>query len=64
MARKYTIRVQSHRMRAAAAARDQLADHMADEGTLADFARDTGRTYRGVQIMWRAIREGLGAQAI
>jgi len=64
MKRGYTIRTLSPRMRAAIASRAALAEHMANEGSLAGFARAHDLTERGVQKMWATIRAELGAQAV
>lgn len=54
----------SRGMRAARANRALLAEHIAEGGSQADFAREHSLTERGVQKMWAAIREEMGAQAI
>lgn len=64
MKRGYTLRVMSPRMRAAIASRAALAEHMANEGSLAGFARAQDLTERGAQKMWATIRAELGSQAI
>lgn len=64
MTRRYTQRVTTPRMIAAAKQRDALAEHVANEGSLAGFAREHGLSERYAQKVWRGIREALGAQAV
>lgn len=64
MTRGYHFRGTTARMLAAAALRDDLAEHIAKGGTIAGYARATGMTERGAQKAWKAVRDALGAQAV
>ncbi len=52
------------RAMASAAARDDLAEHVSEGGSIAAYARLTGMSTRGVEKMWKRIRDDMGAQAI
>lgn len=64
MTRRFTIAPNSPRARESAAKRDALAEHMAEGGSLGGYARLTGKSRRGVEMLWRSIREALGEQAV
>lgn len=55
----FTVRAMALR-----AARDDLAEHIAEGGSIAGYARQTGMSSRGVEKMWARIRTDMGAQAI
>ena len=60
----YTMNVDTPRLIKAAAFRSELAEHVAEGGTIAGFARDRSITERNAQLMWATVRAEMGAQAV
>jgi len=59
----HSVRLSPQRL-TAAERKDALAEHMAEGGTLKQFADASGLSFRGTQYIWEKIRAGLGAQAV
>lgn len=58
------VGAQSPRAIAARNRMDEMAEHVANGGTGASYARMVGITPMGASKVWRKIVAGLGAQAI
>ena len=64
MKRRYHFHSETARMRAARQRMDDIADHVASGGSIAEFGRLNGISYRGAQLVWAKVVAGMGAQAV
>lgn len=64
MKRPYHFHRETQRMRDARARMDALAEHVAEGGSIAGFARESGMSERGAQMAWAKVVAGMGAQAV